>query len=69
MPGGLRTQETVLTQMGLTKEDTAGRPFYYGKGCMECNETGYRGRKGLFELLVDYGTDSRIDQHAGAGRV
>ena len=44
--------ETVLTQLGLTKEDTAGRPFYYGKGCMECNETGYRGRKGLFELLV-----------------
>jgi type IV pilus assembly protein PilB len=44
--------ESVLTQLGLTKEDTAGRPFYYGKGCMECNETGYRGRKGLFELLV-----------------
>ncbi|MGO9246653.1 MAG: type II secretion system ATPase GspE [Verrucomicrobiia bacterium] len=44
--------ETVLTQLGLTKEDTAGRPFYYGKGCMECNETGYRGRKGLFELLL-----------------
>jgi type IV pilus assembly protein PilB len=44
--------ESVLTQLGLTKEDTAGRPFYYGKGCMECNETGYRGRKGLFELLL-----------------
>ncbi|MGA2603849.1 MAG: type II secretion system ATPase GspE [Verrucomicrobiia bacterium] len=44
--------ESVLTQLGLTKEDTAERPFYYGKGCMECNETGYRGRKGLFELLV-----------------
>ncbi|MGD1017761.1 MAG: type II secretion system ATPase GspE [Verrucomicrobiia bacterium] len=44
--------ETILTQLGLTKEDTGGRPFYYGKGCMECNETGYRGRKGLFELLI-----------------
>ena len=44
--------DSVLTQLGLTKEDIAGRPFYYGKGCMECNETGYRGRKGLFELLV-----------------
>ena len=44
--------DTILAQLGLTKEDTAGRPFYYGKGCMECNETGYRGRKGLFELLV-----------------
>jgi type IV pilus assembly protein PilB len=44
--------EAVLSELGLTKEDTQGRPFYYGKGCMECNETGYKGRKGLFELLV-----------------
>lgn len=44
--------EAVLSEIGLTKEDTQGRPFYYGKGCADCNETGYRGRKGLFELLV-----------------
>ncbi len=44
--------ETVLSELGLTKEDTQNRPFYYGKGCLECNETGYKGRKGLFELLV-----------------
>jgi type IV pilus assembly protein PilB len=44
--------EAVLSELGLTKEDTQGRPFYYGKGCMECNETGYKGRKGLFELLL-----------------
>lgn len=42
----------ILNELGLTPEDVAGRPFYYGKGCLECNETGYRGRKGLFELLV-----------------
>ncbi len=44
--------ESVLSELGLTKEDTVGRPFYYGKGCAECNETGYKGRKGLFELLA-----------------
>jgi type IV pilus assembly protein PilB len=44
--------DAVLSEIGLTKEDTVGRPFYYGKGCVECNETGYKGRKGLFELLV-----------------
>jgi type IV pilus assembly protein PilB len=43
--------ETVLSELGLTKADIAGRPFCYGKGCVECNDTGYRGRKGLFELL------------------
>jgi type IV pilus assembly protein PilB len=44
--------DTVLSELGLTRADVAGRPFYYGKGCVQCNETGYRGRKGLFELLV-----------------
>jgi type IV pilus assembly protein PilB len=44
--------EAVLSELGLTKEDTQGRPFYYGKGCLECNDTGYKGRKGLFELLL-----------------
>lgn len=43
--------EAVLSELGLSKEDVAGRPFYYGKGCLDCNETGYKGRKGLFELL------------------
>src|SRR5262249_43023012 len=44
--------DAVLAEVGLTKEDVSGRPFYYGKGCLECNETGYKGRKGLFELLT-----------------
>ena len=44
--------DTVLSELGLTRTDVAGRPFYYGKGCLECNETGYKGRKGLFELLT-----------------
>ncbi len=44
--------EAVLSELGLTKADVQGRPFYYGKGCLDCNETGYKGRKGLFELLV-----------------
>jgi type II secretory ATPase GspE/PulE/Tfp pilus assembly ATPase PilB-like protein len=26
-------------------------PFYSGKGCEECRDTGYRGRIGIFELL------------------
>ena len=27
--------------------------FYYGRGCQSCNDTGYKGRKGIFELLVN----------------
>jgi len=39
-------------QIGLTPEDGAGRPLYYGKGCDYCNNTGYRGRLGVFEIMA-----------------
>ena len=27
------------------------KKFYYGKGCDACNQTGYKGRKGIYELM------------------
>ena len=44
--------ESQLMRLGLTPEDTTGRVFYYGRGCDYCNNTGYRGRRGLFEIMV-----------------
>jgi type IV pilus assembly protein PilB len=43
--------EAVLARLGLTPYDIGDKTFYYGKGCAECNHTGYKGRKGLYELL------------------
>jgi len=43
--------ELVLSQLGLTIHDIGDKNFYYGKGCEACNNTGYRGRKGIYELL------------------
>jgi len=42
----------VLQLLGLSEQDVQGRQFYYGAGCSSCNETGYRGRKGIYEYLV-----------------
>ena len=28
------------------------KKFFYGKGCEKCNNTGYKGRQGIYELLV-----------------
>ncbi len=42
----------MLDLLNLTQESVADRPFYYGKGCHECHDTGYHGRKGLYEYLV-----------------
>jgi type IV pilus assembly protein PilB len=43
--------KTLLDRLNLTAETVSGRPFYYGKGCDECHETGYRGRKGIYEYM------------------
>ncbi len=43
--------EAILTQLGLRPSDIGGNDFYTGRGCEKCNDTGYRGRQGLFELL------------------
>ena len=32
--------------------DLAGATFYKGRGCDVCNGTGYKGRIGLFEIMV-----------------
>jgi len=40
-----------LMELGMTPEDIKGRHFYYGRGCAHCNNTGYRGRNGIFEIM------------------
>lgn len=43
--------EAVLEQLGLSPHEIGDKQFYYGAGCAHCNSTGYRGRKGIYELL------------------
>lgn len=42
---------SILNQLGLSQSDIQGKQFYTGAGCNICGNTGYKGRKGLFELL------------------
>jgi type IV pilus assembly protein PilB len=44
--------ENQLSLLNLSPHDIGDKAFYYGRGCQNCNDTGYRGRKGIFELLV-----------------
>jgi type IV pilus assembly protein PilB len=44
--------ESQLTMLNLSPHDIGDKVFYYGRGCQNCNDTGYKGRKGIFELLV-----------------
>jgi len=44
--------ENQLALLNLSPHDLGDKVFYYGRGCSNCNDTGYKGRKGIYELLV-----------------
>ncbi len=44
--------ENQLALLNLSPHDLGDKVFYYGRGCSVCNDTGYKGRKGIYELLV-----------------
>ena len=48
----VETDKDVMAEARMTESDVEGMQFYRGKGCDTCNNTGYKGRVGLFELLV-----------------
>lgn len=41
-----------LERLSLERLQVEGKQFCYGKGCEKCNNTGYKGRKALTELMV-----------------
>ncbi len=41
----------ILDDLELTADQLRGKKFYRGAGCEICNNTGYKGRVGLFELM------------------
>ncbi|WP_294503508.1 GspE/PulE family protein [uncultured Victivallis sp.] len=41
-----------LYRLGIDRSVIGDRKFSYGRGCPNCNHTGYKGRKALTELLV-----------------
>ncbi|MFV2066403.1 MAG: GspE/PulE family protein [Pirellulales bacterium] len=42
----------VLDDLELTSENIADKEFFKGQGCDACNNTGYKGRVGLFEFML-----------------
>jgi type IV pilus assembly protein PilB len=42
----------MLMELNLKPSDVAGKSFFYGRGCERCNNTGYKGRTGIYELMV-----------------
>jgi len=43
--------EALLNQLGVSSHELGDKEFYTGRGCDVCDQSGYKGRRGLFELL------------------
>jgi type IV pilus assembly protein PilB len=43
--------EDLLRQLGVERHNVGERQFSFGRGCPTCNQTGFRGRLGIFEWL------------------
>ncbi len=43
--------ESILTQLGVAVHEIGDKDFFTGRGCEVCGNSGYKGRKGLYELL------------------
>jgi type IV pilus assembly protein PilB len=46
-----KVTEAQLVSIGFTPEEASRTQIYRGKGCNKCNNTGYKGRKGIYEVL------------------
>lgn len=44
--------DELLMELQLPIEQARQYKFYYGKGCARCNNSGYKGRTGIYELLL-----------------
>ncbi len=42
----------LMRLSGFKPEDIAGKTLYKAVGCSECNNAGYRGRRGIYELMI-----------------
>ena len=57
--------EEQLLELALTPKDVQGRRFFRGRGCDNCNRSGYRGRMAIFEIIeMDDGMRELVMQEA-----
>ncbi|MHC4323577.1 MAG: GspE/PulE family protein, partial [Planctomycetota bacterium] len=59
-----------LIELGLGKMDNNSGQFFVGAGCERCFQTGYRGRTGIYEMmLIDSEIQNLIYKRESAGTI
>jgi type IV pilus assembly protein PilB len=60
----------MLSQLNLTPEEVIDKKFYRGRGCATCNNTGFKGRTGLFEWMpINDQIRERINRGASTEKI
>ena len=66
----LPLSDGACRELGVDPRIHAGKPVRRGKGCIECQDTGYKGRTGIYELLlVDDNVRELVLTNSDAARV
>jgi type IV pilus assembly protein PilB len=47
----VEVHEEALRELGITAKEAKNYKFTEGTGCVDCNNTGYKGRQGVYEVL------------------
>lgn len=47
-----RVSADLLFELGMERDQLGNDKYYRGTGCDACNNTGYKGRVGIFELMI-----------------
>jgi type IV pilus assembly protein PilB len=50
--GPVEVEPKVLTDLGMSPEQGQGCAPQKGRGCFNCNETGYKGRRAVYEVMT-----------------
>jgi type IV pilus assembly protein PilB len=46
-----RPGKDIISELDIPESELKGRHFYIGKGCSNCDNTGYRGRMAIVEIM------------------
>jgi type IV pilus assembly protein PilB len=49
---GYKPGENIINELNIPESELQGRHFYIGKGCNNCDQTGYKGRMAILEIMI-----------------
>ncbi len=49
---GYKPGKNIINELNIPESELQGRHFYIGKGCNNCDQTGYKGRMAILEIMI-----------------